>query len=141
MTITPVGRRVLVSPEAEPDQTASGLHLVHHAKPEVAGAVGIAFSLVTDDDKVNESALFVDAEVNKYLGGRSFIGTGLSLWDLTRSETFTPAWLLHVGVPVTKGDKHRVFIVGEGRLFLDHADDIANNYLIWGGVRVQFAKR
>ena len=108
---------------------------------EVAGAVGIAFSLVTDDDKVNESALFVDAEVNKYLGGRSFIGTGLSLWDLTRSETFTPAWLLHVGVPVTKGDKHRVFIVGEGRLFLDHADDIANNYLIWGGVRVQFAKR
>jgi len=39
MTITPVGRRVLVSPEAEPDQTASGLHLVHHAKPEVAGVV------------------------------------------------------------------------------------------------------
>ena len=108
---------------------------------EVAGAVGIAFSLVTAGDKVNESALFVDAEVNKYLGGRSFIGTGLSLWDLTRSETFTPAWLLHFGVPVTKGDRHRVFIIGEGRLFLDRADDIANNYLVWGGLRVQFAKQ
>ena len=109
---------------------------------ELAGAVGVAISLVTADDKVNESALFVDAEVNKYLGGRSFIGTGLSLWDLTRSQTFTPAWLLHFGVPVTKADaRHPVFIIGEGRLFFDHIDDVGNNYLVWGGVRVQFPNR
>ncbi len=109
---------------------------------EVAGAVGAAISLVTNNDKVKESALFVDAEVNKYLGDRAFIGTGLSLWDLTRSETFTPAWLLHFGVPVTKRDaRFPVFIIGEGRSFLDHVDNIRSNYLVWGGVRIQFPKR
>ena len=108
---------------------------------ELAGAVGVAISLVTADDKVNESALFVDAEVNKYLSGGAFIGTGLSLWDLTRSETFTPAWLLHAGVPIAKGARYPVFIIGESRLFLDHTDDVSNNYLFWGGLRVQFPKR
>ena len=108
---------------------------------EVAGAVGVAISLVTADDKVNESALFVDAEVNKYLSGGSFIGTGLSFWDLTRSDTFTPAWLLHFGVPVNKGARLPVFIIAESRLFLDHADDLANNYQFWGGVRVQIPRR
>ena len=37
MTITPLGDRVLIRPEANPDQTASGLHLVEHRKPETAG--------------------------------------------------------------------------------------------------------
>ena len=109
---------------------------------ELEGAVGAAISLVTANDKIKESALFVDAEVNKYLGDRAFIGTGLSLWDLTRSKTFTPAWLLHFGVPVTKRDaRFPVFIIGEGRSFLDHADNISSNYLVWGGVRIQFPKR
>ena len=108
---------------------------------EVAGAVGVAISLVTDDQKVNESALFVDAEVNKYLSGGSFIGTGFSLWDLTRGDTFTPAWLLHFGLPLTKNANHPVFFIGEGRLFFDHIGDVRNNYLLWGGVRVHFGKR
>ncbi len=109
---------------------------------EVAGAVGAAISLVQANDKIREDELFVDVEVNKYLGGRSFLGTGLSLWDLTRSKTFTPAWLLHFGVPVTKADaKVPVFIIGEGRLFLDHTDNLGSNYLVWGGVRIQFSKR
>jgi hypothetical protein len=107
---------------------------------EVAGAVGVAISLVTDSQKVNESELFVDAELNRYLTGGSFIGTGLSLWDLTRSSTWTPAWLLHFGVPLSRSARHPVFFVGEGRLFFDHLDDVANNYQIWGGVRVQFRR-
>ena len=103
---------------------------------EVAGAVGGAISLVTGDNKVKESELFVDAAVNKYMGGRSFVGTGLSLWDLTRSDTFTPAWLLHFGVPVTpEGAGHPVFFLVEGRLFLDHTSDLSSNYQFWGGVR------
>jgi hypothetical protein len=105
---------------------------------EVAGAVGVAVSLVTDDKKVKESELFVDGEVNRYLRGGSFIGTGLSLWDLTRSDTWTPAWLLHFGLPLWKSEKHPVFFVGEGRLFFDHIDDASNNYQFWAGVRVQF---
>jgi hypothetical protein len=107
---------------------------------EVAGAVGVAISLVTDDQKVKESELFVDVELNRYLSGGSYVGTGLSLWDLTRSSTWTPAWLLHFGVPLSKSARHPVFFVGEGRLFFDHIDDIANNYQLWGGVRVQFRR-
>lgn len=108
---------------------------------EVAGAIGAAISLVTDDQKVKESALFVDAELNRYLPGGAFIGTGLSLWDLTRSDTWTPAWILHFGLPLAKHAKYPVYFIGEGRLFLDHADDIRNNYLAWGGVRVHFQGR
>lgn len=108
---------------------------------ELAGALGVAISLANGDGRVRESALFVDGEVNRYLGGGSFIGTGLSLWDLTRGDTFTPAWLLHFGVPLTKNAKYPVFFIGEGRLFFDHIDDVQNNYQFWGGVRVHFRKR
>jgi hypothetical protein len=67
---------------------------------ELAGAAGVAFSLVSADDKVREHEVLVDLEANKYLGGGSFIGTGISLWDITHSDTFTPAWMLHFGVPL-----------------------------------------
>jgi len=107
---------------------------------EVAGGLGAAVSLVTDDQKVKESALFVDAEVNKYLSGGAFIGTGLSLWDVTRSDTWTPAWLLRFGLPLSRSAKRPVFFVGEGRLFFDHIDDVTNNYQVWGGVRIQFRR-
>ena len=106
---------------------------------EVAGAVGVAISLVDSDEKVRESALFVDAEVNKYMG-RSYIGTGLSFWDLTRSDTFTPAWMLHFGIPMTKHAKYPVYFVGESRLFFDHIDDVSNNYQFWFGVRVKLGR-
>ena len=107
---------------------------------EVAGAAGVAISLVTDNEKVKESELFVDAEVNKYVGSGVFIGTGLSLWDLTRSDTWTPAWLLHFGVPLNKAARHQVYFFGEGRVFFDHIDDVKNNYQVWGGVRVHFRR-
>ncbi len=107
---------------------------------QVAGAVGVAMSLVNDKEKVRESALFVDAEVDKYVSGGSFIGTGLSLWDLTRSDTWTPAWLLHFGIPVSRHPRYPVYFIGEGRLFFDHIDDIKNNYQAWAGVRVQFRR-
>ena len=105
---------------------------------EVAGAAGVAISLVHAEDKVNKSEVFVDAEVNKYLSGGSFLGTGLSLWDITRSDTFTPAWMLHFGIPLGTHPAHPVYFLGEGRLFFDHIDDVSNNYQFWGGVRVHF---
>ena len=107
---------------------------------EVAGAVGVAINLVNSDEKVRESALFVDAEVNRYMSGGAFIGTGLSLWDLTRSDTMTPAWLLHVGLPLTKNWKYPLFFLTEGRLYFDHLDDVSNNYLIWAGLRLKFPR-
>jgi hypothetical protein len=107
---------------------------------ELAGAVGVAISLVTDSQKVKESELFVDGELNKYMSGGAFVGTGLSLWDLTRSATWTPAWLLHFGIPLSKGDRHTVFFIGEGRLFFDHISDVSNNYQAWAGLRVKFGR-
>ena len=102
---------------------------------ELASALGVAFSLV-GDDKVREHALFLDIEANKYLN-RAFVGAGLSLWDLTRSETFTPALMLHFGVPL---GTHKVqpYFLTEGRMFLDNADDVRNNYQFWAGVRLKF---
>lgn len=35
----PIGDRVLIRPEKNPEQTESGLHLVDHAKPATAGTV------------------------------------------------------------------------------------------------------
>ncbi|HYE85582.1 MAG TPA: hypothetical protein VEA16_04470 [Vicinamibacterales bacterium] len=102
---------------------------------ELAGSAGVALSLVSDDNKVREHQLFVDVELNKYLG-RGFIGTGISAWDVTDGDTITPAVLLQFGVPLTASD--RVHFIGQGRMFLDHADDVRNNYLVWGGVRLRF---
>jgi len=103
---------------------------------ELAGAVGVALSLVTDDAKVREHEVLVDVEVNKYLGAHNvLLGTGLSLWDITHSDTFTPAWMVHVGVPL---GTERVYLMGEGRLFLKQLDDISNNYQVSAGVRIRF---
>lgn len=105
---------------------------------EVAGGVGVAFSLVDPDRKAREHEVFIDVEVNKFLNNGAFIGTGLSLWDLTRSDTFTPAWMLHLGLPLGHSVSRPVHFVGEGRLFFDGIDEIKSNYLLWAGVRVHF---
>ena len=103
---------------------------------ELAGAAGLALSLIRDDKKVREHQVFADVELNKYVGGGAFVGTGVSLWDVTHSDTMTPAWMLHFGIPLTQAQK--VYFVGQARMYLDNADDVKNNYLVWGGVRVHF---
>lgn len=37
--LTPLGDRILIRPEANPEMTESGLHLVEHRKPETLGEV------------------------------------------------------------------------------------------------------
>ena len=116
---------------------------VGYAKPlqnnwEIAGSVGAAFPLTTDDDKVKKTQMLVEVEANKYLQNGMFLGTGLSLWDITRSETFTPGWLVHFGVPLNKGARVPVYFLGEGRLFFDNIDNADNNYQFWGGIRIHF---
>jgi hypothetical protein len=108
---------------------------------EVAGAAGGALSLVSDDDKVKEHVLFADVELNKYFANNVFIGTGLSIWDITRGDTFTPAWLLHFGLPVVKDRSYSLFFIGEGRVFFDNVGDIENNYQFWAGLRLHVALR
>jgi hypothetical protein len=103
---------------------------------ELAGTAGVAFSLVRDDNKVRENEVLIDVEANKYLTNGVLLGTGLSFWDVTHSDTFSPAWLLHVGAPLGHHPAHQVYFLVEGRLFLKKADDVANNYQFWGGVRI-----
>ena len=105
---------------------------------ELAAAAGVAFSLVSQDDKVREHQVLFDVEANKYLDNGVFLGTGLSFWDITHSDNFTPAALVHVGVPITKSQSHPLYFLVEGRYLLDHADDIRNNYQFWGGIRLHF---
>ncbi len=105
---------------------------------EIGGAVGAAISLVAGDDKVRENALFVEVEVNKFVGHGFFLGAGLSLWDVTHSDTFAPAAMVHLGLPVAPNARFPVYFLVEGRAFLDSLDDIDNNYQFWGGVRVRF---
>jgi hypothetical protein len=86
-----------------------------------------------------DSSLFGDLELNYWLGDKGFLGTGLSAWDVTHSDTVTGAWLVHAGRELVRsGNDTRLLIVGEGRLFFDEADDVANNYVVWAGLRVVF---
>ncbi len=103
---------------------------------ELAGAVGLAMSLVGADDKVRQHEVLVDVEANRYLDAGAFVGTGLSLWDITHRDTFTPAWIAHVGLPLGAHPTHPVHLLVEGRLFFDHLNDVRNNYQFWAGVRV-----
>lgn len=104
---------------------------------ELAGTVGLAANLVQDDDKVREHALFAEVEANYYINN-AFVGAGLSFWDLTRSDTFTPALMIHTGLPLAPEARFPVHLLIEGRLFFDHFDQIDNNYQFWAGLRVRF---
>jgi hypothetical protein len=104
---------------------------------EVAGSLGAAINLFTGEQRVHRSSVFAEVETNRYLARGSFIGTGLSLWDLTRPSLWTPAWLLHFGIPLSRSTRYAVFVIGEGRLFLARLGDVAGNYEIWGGVQVR----
>ncbi len=106
---------------------------------EVGGAAGVAISLVTAEDKVKEHVFFIEAEANHYIGGGNvFVGGGMSLWDLSHSDTLTPAAMVHLGLPIAPAARFPVYFLVEGRVFLDSLDDVDNNYQFWGGIRVRF---
>jgi hypothetical protein len=107
---------------------------------EVAGSLGATVGLFAGEQRVNASSVFAEVEVNRYLARSSFIGTGLSLWDLPRSGLWTPAWLLHFGIPLSRSARYAVFFIGEGRLFLARLGDVTGNYEIWGGVQMRLRR-
>jgi hypothetical protein len=109
-------------------------------KWEFGGAVGSTFPLVNKNKKAKQNEAFADVEVNRYLGDKgAYVGGGLSFWDVTRTSglrnSYTPAILMHFGIPVGFGDK--VHIVGEDRIFTKQLDNISNNYQFWVGMRVK----
>lgn len=80
----------------------------------------------------DNSDIYADALLAAILP-RSFVGAGLSVWDMLSSETHTVAMLAEIGVDITQNRQWQ--LVGEGRLPIDELDDIGNNYQFWGGLR------
>ena len=97
----------------------------------MAPAVGVAFNTDESDD----TSLFAEVEFNRVFE-RSFVGTGIGVWDFTHSDTVAATWLIHAGREIYRqANENRLFLVAEGRLFLNDIDDTANNYQFWGGLR------
>jgi hypothetical protein len=82
------------------------------------------------------SALFVDGELN-WRGDKGFFGGGFGGWDLTDSDLVAATAKVQGGfaLPWKVGRKPVMFLM-EGRVFLDELDDIENNYVLFGGIRI-----
>ena len=101
----------------------------------IAPAVGVAFNL----DTGGNTSLFADLEFNYMYSNASYIGAGIGVWDFNHSDTVAPSLLVHFGIPLTRpAGPPTLYFIGEGRLFMNKFDDIANNYQFWGGIRYVF---
>jgi hypothetical protein len=96
-------------------------------------AVGLAANL----DEGSRSSLFGDAELNYIFERGAYVGTGLTLWDVTHSDNITPGWLGTFGVPVWRNDvrKHQLLLSAEWRQMFDRMSDPDVNYQFWGGFK------
>lgn len=102
---------------------------------EVAGAFGVGGMFLFKHDTINEWPWFADVEVNRYFG-KAFVGTGLSIWDFTRSDLWVPAGALRFGIPLGHHPKHPIYFLGEGRWYLDHRTHLETHRQMWGGLRI-----
>ena len=100
-----------------------------------------ALGFAVNTEHGERSTLFGDTELNyTFLRNGLSFGTGLTFWDMTHSEIFTPGWLGTVGFPVWRSSekKHDLYIAGEWRQFFDRMSDPDVNYMFWGGVKYVF---
>lgn len=86
----------------------------------------------TDFDTEGENTLFIDAAIHALFGRGGFFGGGVSFWDLTDDERRTVSLLLQLGF----GSEKVQFSV-EARAPFEDLDDIGNNYMFWGGIRIR----
>jgi len=94
--------------------------------------IGGAISLVSDDQKVKESALLVDAEVNKYLDGGAFIGTGPLPLGSDAQRHVDPG-VAPARRPPAVEERAAPGVLSWPKVarFFDHIDDVRNNYQVW----------
>ena len=98
-----------------------------------APAIGVA----ADVDETDRTTLFVDAEIDLMFGSGAYVGTGLTFWDFTHSEIFTPGWLGTMGVPLWRSDErmNQLLLGVEYRQLFDRLSDPDVNYQFWGGLK------
>jgi hypothetical protein len=99
-----------------------------------------ALGLTANLDEGSRTSLFSDAEINYVFRRGAYFGTGLTLWDFTHGEIFTPGWLGTAGVPVWQNDarKHQLLLVAEWRQLFDRMSDPDVNYQFWAGLKYLF---
>ncbi len=98
-----------------------------------APAIGVAANL----DESDRTTLFADAEIDFVFGPGAYVGTGLTFWDFTHNEIFTPGWLGTVGVPLWRSDErmNQLLLGVEYRQLFDRLSDPDVNYQFWGGLK------
>lgn len=100
---------------------------------KIAPAAGVAFNF----EDSSYTSVFAEVEANIFAtSGRTFVGAGIGVWDFTHSDDVAPSVLVHAGQQIWSNAKeNKLFLVGEGRLFLNGDNGIENNYQFWGGLR------
>ena len=98
-----------------------------------APAIGVGVNL----DETDRTTLFGDAEIDFMFGSGAYIGTGLTVWDVTRSGLITPGWLGTVGIPLWRSDErmNQLLLGVEYRQLFDRLSDPDVNYQFWGGLK------
>ena len=100
---------------------------------KLAPAVGVALNF----EKSDYTSIFAEVEADYFATtGKTFVGVGAGVWDLAHSDWITPSISVHAGQQLwTNAKMDKLFLVGEGRLFLGGEGGIENNYQFWGGLR------
>lgn len=110
---------------------------------EIAPAVGFAIntrSTESGEEDLDHSVLFADVELNRHWD-RAFIGTGLTLWDITNSDDFMPGALAQFGIRLNSTDSATPFYwVNQGRVFFNDGG-VSNNFMVWSGFRLMFGQQ
>jgi hypothetical protein len=101
-----------------------------------APAIGVAGNL----DEGARTTLFGDAEIQYIFPRGAYIGTGLTFWDFTHSEIFTPGFLGTAGVPLWRNDAsyRQLLLSAEWRQLFDRMSDPDVNYQFWAGLKFLF---
>jgi hypothetical protein len=93
------------------------------------------------ENEYNNASFVVEGLVNYHFENKTYLGTGIGLWDLFDSDHFTPAWVVAAGFPMkTDSRGNTIYFIAEGRLFFDAPNGIDNNYQMWGGLRYAFGR-
>ena len=98
-----------------------------------APAVGAAVNI----DEPKRTSLFADAEIDVLFGPGAYVGTGVTVRDLTHSDSVTAGVLLTAGVPVWKSAARmdQLLFSVEYRYLYAPLSDPDVNYQFWGGLK------
>ena len=98
-----------------------------------APAVGAAVNI----DDIERTSLFADAEIDVLFGPGAYVGTGVTVRDLTHIDSVTAGVLLTAGVPVWKSDARmdQLLFGVEYRYLYAPLSDPDVNYQFWVGLK------